>query len=125
MRSNPAPSRRLRGRACTDNLRSQGGRMYLLFAGTIFVGAALMFIIEPLFARMMLPLLGGSPAVWNTAIVFYQTVLLAGYGYVHWMTRQLPPRRQVWLHLTLLFVPLVVLPIVVPGGWTPPTQTNP
>ncbi len=99
--------------------------MYLLFAGTIFVGAALLFIIEPLFARMMLPLLGGSPAVWNTAIVFYQTVLLAGYGYVHWMTRQLSPRRQVWLHLTLLFVPLVVLPIVIPGDWTPPRQTNP
>jgi spermidine synthase len=84
-----------------------------------------LFIIEPLFARMMLPLLGGSPAVWNTAIVFYQTVLLAGYGYVHWMTRQLSPRRQVWLHLTLLFVPLVVLPIAIPGGWVPPTQTNP
>ena len=99
--------------------------MYLLFAGTIFVGAALLFVIEPLFARMMLPLLGGSPSVWNTAIVFFQTMLLAGYAYVHFTTRRLSPRRQVWLHLTLLFMPLVVLPIAIPGGWTPPTQTNP
>ena len=99
--------------------------MYPLFAGTIFVGAALLFIIEPLFARMMLPLLGGSPAVWNTAIVFYQTILLAGYAYVHLTTRCLSPRRQMWLHLVVLLLPLVALPIAIPGRWTPPTQSNP
>lgn len=99
--------------------------MYLLFAGTIFVGAALLFIIEPLFARMILPLLGGSPAVWNTAIVFYQTVLLAGYAYVHFTTRWLSPRRQACAHIVVLLLPLVVLPIAIPGHWTPPTQSNP
>ena len=99
--------------------------MYLLFAGTIFVGAALLFVIELMFARMILPLLGGSPAVWNTAMVFYQTALLAGYAYVHLTTRWLSPRRQALAHVAVLLLPLVVLPIAIPGHWTPPTQSNP
>src|SRR5262249_1226472 len=103
----------------------QGGGMYLLFAGTIFVGAALLFVVEPLFARMMLPLLGGSPAVWNTAIVFYQTMLLAGYAYVHLTTRWLSPRRQAFVHGAVLLLPVAVLPIAIPASWTPPAQSNP
>jgi hypothetical protein len=96
-----------------------------LFTITIFVSATLLFLVQPLFARMVLPLLGGSPAVWNTALVFYQAALLGGYGYAHLTTQWLGARRQAGLHLALLALPLLTLPLAVPAGWTPPTETNP
>src|SRR5262245_21290215 len=78
-----------------------------------------------MFAKMVLPLLGGSPSVWNTALVFYQAVLLAGYAYAHASTRWLNSRLQVILHILFLFLPLLVLPIHLPKGWLPPTDTSP
>ncbi len=99
--------------------------MVVLFAVTIFVGSALLFLIQPMFARMVLPLLGGSPSVWNTAMVFYQAVLLAGYAYAHWSTAWLGARRQAASHLLILAVPVAVLPVSIASGWTPPTDTNP
>jgi spermidine synthase len=97
----------------------------ILYALTIFLGAALLFTVQPMFARMALPLLGGAPAVWNTAVVFYQAALLAGYGYAHVTTRWLGARRQAALHLVVLLAPLAVLPIGVPAGWRPPRDTSP
>lgn len=94
--------------------------MVVLFAVTIFVGSALLFLIQPMFARMMLPLLGGSPSVWNTAMVFYQAVLLAGYAYAHWSTAWLGARRQAASHLLILALPVAVLPVSIASGWTPP-----
>jgi hypothetical protein len=99
--------------------------MLLLYGATIFLSAALLFLVQPMFAKMVLPLLGGAPAVWNTAMVFYQAVLLAGYGYAHATSAWLGGRRQVLLHLALLLLPLLALPIAVPHGWTPPSQDNP
>ncbi|HEX8833067.1 MAG TPA: hypothetical protein VF719_02640, partial [Abditibacteriaceae bacterium] len=99
--------------------------MLALYSITIFLSAALLFGVQPLFARMVLPLLGGSPAVWNTALVFYQAVLLAGYAYAHASTTKLGVRRQAGLHLVILALPLSFLPIAIPSGWTPPTQSNP
>lgn len=96
-----------------------------LFGATIFLGAALLFVVQPMFARFVLPLLGGAPAVWNTAMVFYQAALLAGYAYAHGSVRWLGVRRQAVLHVALMLVPLAVLPIVIPAGWTPPTGGNP
>ena len=72
-----------------------------LFAITLFVSALLLFWVQPMFSRMVLPTLGGSPAVWNTAMVFFQTALLAGYLYAHLVSRWLGLRRQVALHLAL------------------------
>ena len=95
------------------------------FTVTMLLSAFLLFLVEPMFARMMLPLLGGSPAVWNTAVVFYQTSLLAGYIYAHGATRALGARRQAGLHLGLLLLPLLVLPIAIPAGQTPPTANDP
>lgn len=92
---------------------------------TAFVSATMLFLVQPMFAKMILPLLGGAPAVWNTAVVFYQAVLLGGYLYAHLTTRWLGVRRQAVLHGILLFLPLLVLPIAVPSGWNPPTETNP
>ena len=99
--------------------------MFALFAATVFVGAALLFIVEPMFARMVLPFLGGAPAVWNTAMVFFQAALFAAYAYAHVSTRWLGPRRQAGWHLLILIAPLAVLPIVIPEGWPPPTQGHP
>ncbi|MGH7321971.1 MAG: spermidine synthase [Candidatus Rokuibacteriota bacterium] len=74
---------------------------------------------------MALPLLGGAPAVWNTALVFYQTVLLAGYAYAHASTRWLGVGRQAALHLVVLAAALPMLPLAIPRDWTPPTDSNP
>jgi len=99
----------------------------MLVAATtaVLISAFLLFFLEPMFARMVLPKLGGSPAVWNTALVFYQVTLLAGYGYVHWATTRLGVRRQAVLHLFLMFAALVALPIAIPHGWQPPSNQNP
>jgi spermidine synthase len=72
-------------------------------------------------AKMILPLLGGSPAVWNTTLVFFQAMLLAGYTYAHLSYRWLGPRRQPLAHLAILLVPLAALPLALPG-WAAPTE---
>jgi len=96
-----------------------------IYTVTMFLSALLLFLVQPMFAKMVLPLLGGSPAVWNTAMVFYQAMLLGGYIYAHVATRWLGARRQAAFHLLVLLLPLLALPIGIPSGWLPPTQTNP
>src|SRR5207253_2738772 len=80
-----------------------------VFAFTLFVSASLLFIIEPMVGKMMLPLLGGTPAVWNTCMVFFQAILLAGYGFAHASTKWLGPRRQARLQLVVLALPVLSL----------------
>lgn len=96
-----------------------------LFTATIFIGAALLFLVQPLFAKMVLPLLGGSPSVWNTALVFFQAMLLAGYGYAHWLLRRLGQRNQIIVHVCVLAMAALVLPIGVASGWRPHAGTPP
>lgn len=84
--------------------------VYLLFAVTIFVSSALLFLIQPLFAKLILPKLGGTPGVWAICMLFFQTTLLAGYGYAHLAPALLGVRRQAFLHLLVLALPLAVLP---------------
>jgi hypothetical protein len=96
-----------------------------IFALTLFVSAALLFLLEPMFAKMVLPVMGGTPAVWNTCMVFYQAALLAGYAYANVAARRLGSRLQTLVHLGLLLIPLAILPISLPSGWTPPTERNP
>ena len=98
--------------------------MLVLFALTTLASAFLLFWIEPLFAKMVLPLLGGSPAVWNTCLMYFQAMLLVGYLYAHLTSRWLSTRRQVVVHVGLLILALVALPIAVPGAWTPPASGN-
>ncbi|MGH2377570.1 MAG: spermidine synthase, partial [Candidatus Limnocylindria bacterium] len=95
--------------------------MLPLYALAIFVSAALLFVLEPLFARLVLPVLGGSPAVWNTSLAFYQATLLAGYLYAH-LTRHLPMRAQVALHAAVLVGAVAVLPVRLPAGAPAPGQ---
>jgi hypothetical protein len=99
--------------------------LLFLFGVTLFVSATLLFLIQPMFAKMVLPMLGGTPAVWNTCMVFFQSALLMGYGYAHVATTWLGVRRQAALHVGLLLLPLLTLPISVPLGWNPPVQQNP
>src|SRR5436309_7923693 len=101
--------------------------MPFLFAVTLFVSAALMFLLEPMIAKMILPRFGGTPAVWNTCMVFFQAALLAGYGYAHLATKWLGPRRQTALHVVWMILPIVCLslPIGIAVGWTPQGQESP
>lgn len=80
--------------------------MLRLTVTAIFLSAALLFLVQPMTAKVLVPVLGGSPAVWSTCMVFYQAMLLAGYLYVHLLTTRLPVRAQVWLHAGLLAVAL-------------------
>jgi spermidine synthase len=94
------------------------------YAVTMFLSAVLLFSIQPMFAKIALPLLGGSPGVWNTAMVFFQSVLLMAYGYAHVSTRWLGVRRQALLHAAVLAVAFVALPIAA-VMWEPPTDSTP
>jgi hypothetical protein len=85
----------------------------LLYTLTLFAGATLLFVMQPMVGKMILPLLGGTPAVWSTCMVFFQAALLGGYAYAHASTARLRPSRQALLHLIVLAVPLAVLPLAV------------
>src|SRR5688572_33044652 len=96
-----------------------------LFAATMLVSAALLFFVEPMFAKMVLPRLGGSPAVWNTCVVFFQATMLAAYTYAHVAGRWLPLRWQTMVHVALIGAAGLILPVVIPEGWTPPAASTP
>ena len=99
--------------------------MLTLYPVTLFLSAALMFLVQPMFGKMALPLLGGSPAVWNTQVVLCQGVLLFGYLYAHLTSRWLGIRRQALIQCFLIFFPLLLLPIGIPQGQIPPGEVNP
>ncbi len=96
-----------------------------VFTAALVLGSGLLFAVQPMFTRFALPLVGGSPAVWTVAVMFFQAALLAGYAYADWSVRRLGPRRQAMVHCGLLLVPLVALPIGIPAGWAPPVDAHP
>ena len=96
-----------------------------VYMTAVFVGATLVFLVQPLAARLLLPRFGGSPAVWTVSILFFQASLLVGYGWAHVTTTRLGLRRQPIAQVLLLLVPLAVLPIALPTWATPPTDTEP
>jgi SAM-dependent methyltransferase len=96
-----------------------------LFALTIFASAFLLFLVQPIVAKQILPWFGGSASVWATCLVFFQTALLLGYAYADFVVRRLRPRTQVRLHVALLVASLVVLPIVPGAYWKPSGTENP
>ncbi len=99
--------------------------LLMVFTVSMFVSATLLFLVEPMLAKMALPMLGGSPSVWNTCLVFFQAVLLAGYLYSYAATRWLRRRTQIVVHIALALTPLALLPLHIPRGWEPPSQSNP
>jgi hypothetical protein len=86
-----------------------------LFILTIFLNSGLLFLVQPLVARLILPVYGGSPAVWTASMVFFQAFLLLGYGYAHLTTRFLAPKQQAWLHVLVLVLAGLTLPFALPS----------
>ncbi len=97
----------------------------LLSALTISLSAFLLFQVQPMIAKMILPWFGGSAAVWITAMLFFQTALLAGYLYAHWSVRSLKPRMQALVHTVLLIVSLSLLPLAPALSWKPAGTEDP
>jgi hypothetical protein len=87
-----------------------------LFGAAIFLSAFLLFAVQPMFTKMVLPVLGGSPAVWSIALVFFQALLLVGYCYAHLLARRAAPHAALALHLALMLAAALTLPIAIPAG---------
>lgn len=100
------------------------GVLLPLFGTAIFLSAALLFFVQPMFAKMVLPRLGGTPAVWSVAMVFFQSVLLAGYAYAHFLTRNLPGKRSIVTHLLIMGIAVLFLPLGIASGWTRPPASG-
>src|SRR6266704_2586549 len=98
------------------------GRALLLatFTAAITLSAALLFMVQPMFTKMVLPRFGGAPSVWSVAIVFFQAALLAGYAYAHWLTRYAGGRVSVTLHLAVMIAAAFALPLSIAAGWDRP-----
>jgi hypothetical protein len=95
----------------------------IVYTSAIFVSALLLFSVQPLFTKMVLPRLGGSPAVWSVAMVFFQSLLLGGYAYAHYLMQIRNRMIPVAVHLVLLLIALITLPLSIAGGWgEPPTS---
>ncbi len=97
--------------------------MAVLYASTIFLSAFLLFQVQPLISRFILPWFGGSPAVWTTCLLFFQTILFAGYAYAHLSEHFFPARARTIVHLTLIVAALLTLPIA-PSDWWKPQDSN-
>lgn len=96
-----------------------------VYAITIFLSAALLFSVQPLFAKLVLPYLGGAPSVWSVALVFFQAALLAGYLYAHLLTHYLPGRKSVVVHALVMIAATVALPLGIATGWgKPPAEAE-
>lgn len=95
-----------------------------LFSLTLFLSAFLLFSVQPLFARMVLPILGGTPAVWSVAMVFFQAMLLAGYAYAHFLTTRLSLRGAAITHFAVMVCALFFLPIALADYWGQPPQSG-
>lgn len=97
----------------------------LLFATTVFLSAFLLFQIQPIVAKMILPWFGGASSVWSVCLVFFQAELLLGYAYVHWLHERLAPQRQMLVHGALLLLSLATLPVVANPAWKDMAQLHP
>ncbi len=97
----------------------------LPFALSLFTGAFLLFALQPLIGKYIVPWFGGLPGVWTTCLLFFQTLLLAGYAYAHFTSTRLSPRRQVLVHLSLLVLAMLLLPITPDASWKPQGDEDP
>ena len=103
---------------------SRNRLVLVVYTSAIFVSALLLFSVQPLFTKMVLPRLGGSPAVWSVAMVFFQSLLLAGYAYAHFLMQLQNRAIPVAVHLVLLLVALLTLPLSIAGGWGEPPSSG-
>jgi hypothetical protein len=94
-------------------MMKRSSALIVLYAATLFASASLLFLVQPMMAKMLLPLLGGTPAVWNTCMLFFQAMLLAGYAYALAVSKWLTLRQQVVVHLLLLLLTALSFPILI------------
>jgi hypothetical protein len=104
----------------TQTAASHDSLVLSVFVAAIFVSAALLFAVQPMFTKMVLPRLGGAAAVWSVAMVFFQTTLLAGYAYAHVLTRMVPGRNSMIVHLAVMVAACFLLPLHIASGWGRP-----
>ncbi len=104
----------------TQGATSARAPLLATFTAAIFVSAALLFMVQPMFTKMVLPRFGGAPSVWSVAMVFFQAALLAGYAYAHWLTRYAGSRASVVIHLTVMSAAAFALPLSIAEGWGRP-----
>lgn len=97
----------------------------VVIAAAVFLGAFLLFLVQPLIGRIIVPWFGGGAPVWTASLVFFQTALLAGYGYSAFVVRRLPPRGQAALHLVLLAASLLTIPLAPDPSWKPTDTAMP
>src|SRR5829696_3702829 len=100
------------------------GLVLATYAVAIFLSAALLFAVQPMFAKMVLPRLGGSPSVWSVAMVFFQAALLVGYAYAHLLVRTLSLTQGAFVHLGLLAAAAFTLPIGIADGFVAPPSDS-
>src|ERR1700733_5750272 len=106
--------------AAAHDLRLRRRATPALYVATLFVSALLLFTVQPMFTKMVLPRLGGSPSVWSVAMVAFQTFLFAGYAYAHLVARLLRPAQAAALHLAFLSLVALTLPLGVASGFAVP-----
>src|SRR5258708_10349275 len=111
--------------AATGQPSASRSRLVLIvYTAAIFVSALLLSSVQPLFTKMVLPRLGGSPAVWSVAVVFFQSLLLGGYAYAHYLMQLRNRMIPVVVHLVLLVIALLTLPLSIAGGWGEPPSSG-
>ena len=111
----------------SDTASQSGARNILVlvvYTAAIFTSALLLFSVQPLFTKMVLPRLGGSPAVWSVAMVFFQSLLLGGYAYAHYLMTLKSRTAPVVIHLVLLTAALLTLPLSIASGWGEPPASG-
>src|SRR5205809_1648209 len=104
----------------TQAMAGQRRLLLAMLTAAIFLSAALLFAVQPMFTKMVLPRLGGAPSVWSVAMVFFQAALLAGYAYAHLLTRYAPGRASVVIHVAVMLVACLALPLHIATGWGRP-----
>ncbi len=109
----------------SEKTASQTGLAPWLFGSAIFLGAFLLFLVQPILGKMILPWFGGSAGVWAACLLYFQASLLAGYAYAHCLRRFLPPRWQMQIHILLLAASLLLLPILPSPAWRHPGHADP
>src|SRR6478609_8553910 len=97
----------------------------IIYAAAIFTSAFLLFQIQPLISKRILPWFGGTPAVWTTCLLFFQTVLFAGYAYAHWSNIWLKPRQQAFIHTALILLALILMHAIPSESWEPTGAESP
>src|SRR5262249_54979037 len=125
VRAEPCESCTMSSAEQTADARFPAQRFLLpTFGAAIFLSAALLFAVQPMFTKMVLPRLGGSPSVWSVAMVFFQALLLAGYAYAHALTRFLSSRTAVLVQVAVMACAVLFLPLSIRAGWGRPPETG-